>query len=267
MISQQFAPAPDLAALRAGRLIAILCLAAAACVQAQSVGAPAGLTADQVLAQSRARYAALKTYADTGTVVTEYRIGKEPISVERHTFTTYYQAPRQFYLEFRKDPNVGDERFVIWGDGADFHTWWSATQVHDTYPPGSGSNAFALGSEPTKGAAVMAPALLFAKAGLHGPLVDFTLSAGTGMETLAGHRCYRLLGQEAPTYGTGTVAGARAVTLWIEAESLLVRRVLEDTPRDSGADSILRVTTSFEPQADPAIGAAKFRFAVPDASR
>ncbi len=246
----------------ASGLLAIAILAGSGALHAQSAP-PQTLSAAQVLQQSRARYAMLKSYADTGTVVLEYRAGKEPISIDRHTFASSYQAPRQFILEFHKDPTGADERFVIWSEGGDFNTWWSATQVHDTYPPGNGLTAFALGSEPTKGAAVMVPALLFARAGLHGPLADFTLSTGAGVEVLDGHRCYKLLGRETPTYGTGNVAGARAMTLWIDADSLLVRRALEDTPPGSGADTIERVTTSFEPQADVGLASAKFHFAVP----
>jgi hypothetical protein len=38
---------------------------------------------------------------------------------------------------------------------------------------------------PSKGAAVMIPPLLFAKAGLQGPLANFILSKGIGTEKLA----------------------------------------------------------------------------------
>ena len=129
-------------------------------------------TPEQVLQQSRDKYAAMTSYSDTGSITTSYKSGPAAADVETHSFRTYYQSPRQFYLEFRKDAQAGNERFVIWSEGQDFNTWWSATQVHEDYPKGSGATAFAVGSMPTHGAAVMIPPLLFSKAGLQGPLAN-----------------------------------------------------------------------------------------------
>jgi len=225
--------------------------------------AGASLTPEQVLQQTRDKYASMTSYADTGSVVTRYRSGNAPVSVDTHTFRTNYHAPRQFLLEFRKGPEAADERFVIWSEGQDFNTWWSATKVHEDYPQGRGANAFALGSLPTDGTSVMIPPLLFAKAGLQGPLTSFQLTKGGGTDKIGDHLCYRLIGQEARAYGTGTVTGERAVTLWIDVESLLVRKVFEDTPADSGSDTVTTVTTSFEPVANPTIDPARFHFEVP----
>ena len=80
----------------------------------------ASSTVEDFLGQSRSKYAALKTYSDTGTVKTELVLpgNTDPATIETHTFTTFYRAPRQYFFEFKKDPNVGDERFVIWADTA-----------------------------------------------------------------------------------------------------------------------------------------------------
>jgi outer membrane lipoprotein-sorting protein len=227
----------------------------------QPQGSPSGA---EIIDQMRAKYAALKSYSDTGTVTTEYAGpgGSGPSIVEQHTFTTYYRAPRQFFFEFVKDPKVGKERFVIWADGADFNTWWSATKVHDTYPKGRGATAFALATFPTKGSVMQIAPLLFAQAGLHGSIVDFTEPRLDGSEDIGGRRCYKVVGQVALAYGTGTVTSVRPTTIWIDAETLLVRRILEDTPSGTGA-SVDRVTTIFEPRADPAMDDAHFKFIVP----
>jgi hypothetical protein len=105
-----------------------------------------------VIARSRARCAALKSYADNGTVISEMRSPGAPPVVERTSFVTYYRAPRQYFFDFRKGAGAGGERLVIWCDGGDlFNTWWSATKVHETYPKGSGATAFAVTAFPTNG--------------------------------------------------------------------------------------------------------------------
>jgi outer membrane lipoprotein-sorting protein len=216
-----------------------------------------------LLEQSRAKYAALKTYSDTGTVRTELVLpgNTDPATVETHTFTTFYRAPRQYFFEFKKDPNVGDERFVIWADNADFNSWWSATKVHDTYPKGHGDEAFALGAFPTKNAVMQLAPMLFAQAELHGPVVDLKVLSSEQIEQVNGHRCHKLVGEVGLAYGTGTVTNVRPTTIWIDAESMLLRKVLEDTPK--GTSGIDRVTTTFDPQADVQIDDAHFKFSPP----
>ena len=220
-----------------------------------------------VLDRSRAMYAALRSYADTGTTTTEYRSPGAPAMIERHTFSTLYKAPRQFLFDFQKDPKVGVERFVIWGDGEDFHTWWSATHVHDTFPRGRGAIAFALGSMPTKGSGVLIAPLMFGQGELHGSIADFAVTGGGEIEDVGGRRCYKLVGQVGLAYGSGAVAGARQVAVWIDVETLLVRRVFEDTPVGTGSGITTTITTTFEPQANLAIEDGRFRFAVPPAPK
>jgi hypothetical protein len=225
--------------------------------------APGSLTPEQALQQSRDTYAVLKSYSDSGSVTTTYRSGNAPASIDTATLHTFYQTPRQFYFDFHKGTAADGERFVLWSEGQDFNTWWSTTRVHEDYPQGRGATAFALGAYPTQGATVMIPPLLFAKAGLQGPLANFTLTKGEGTDKVGEHICYRLLGQESVAYKSGNVAGARAITVWIDTQSLLVRKVFEDTPGDSGAGTINSITTTLEPMANPAIEAAKFHFEAP----
>lgn len=225
--------------------------------------AAALLTGAEVLAQSRAKYAALRSYADNGRVMTEYRGDAGPTLVEKHSFRTAYSTPRKLLFDFKKGPEAGGDRLVLWGDGENFHTWWSATHVHDLYPRGQGANAFALSSLPTLGSALMIPPLLFPQAGLHGPLSDFALVRSEGVTTIDGKSCYKLVGTVALAFSTGNVRGARATTVWIDTETLLVRRLLEDTPDGMGTGILDRVTTDFEPQSDPAVDPAVFQFTVP----
>lgn len=237
----------------------IVCLLLSSSVARRSL---ASSFAEDVLTQSRAKYAALKSYADTGTITTELTLpGNSDATVERHSFTTFYRAPRQYFFEFKKDPNVGDETFVIWANTAEFNTWWSSTKVHETYPQGQGAEAFALAAFPTKNSSMQLAPMLFAQAGLHGPIVDLKVIQADQFEEVNGHRCYKLVGEVGLAYGTGTVTNVRPTTIWIDADSLMVRKVLEDTPKgESGTD---RVTTTFDPQANPQIDDAHFKFTPP----
>jgi hypothetical protein len=215
-----------------------------------------------VLAQSLAIYAGLKSYADTGIVTTEFALSRAAApAVERHSFRTFYSAPRQFLFDFRK--GEGGERLVIWGDGEDFHTWWTATGVHEVYPRGQGSSAFALSSLPTLGAVLAVPPLLFSHAGLHGALSDFELVRSAGVEEIDGKPFYKLIGIVRLAYGTGAVSGGRATTIWIDTVTLLVGQMLEDTPEGSSADTVDRVITRFQPQRNPPVDPTVFQFAVP----
>lgn len=227
-------------------------------------GAATVRTADDILARSRAMYAALTSYADTGTIDEEYGPAASPIHA-RHTFRTYYRAPRRFFFEFIKENSA--DRYVVWSDDDAFHSWWQATGVAQDFPKGHGATAFTTGAYPTKNALTQIAPLLFSTAGLTGTLTEFTETADAGMEPLEGVPSYKLLGVAKSTYQTsGHVANIRATTVWIDARTLLVRRVREDASAQGPAGNVSRVTTTFVPQANPALDDARFSF-VPPARR
>jgi outer membrane lipoprotein-sorting protein len=219
--------------------------------------------ADDLLARTRALYASLRSYADTGTVLTDISSGGVAV-VERHAFRTLYRSPRHFYLEFNKDKGAGGARFVIWSDAEAFHTWWSTTGVEEVYPPGTGATAFAIGALPTAGALTVIAPLLFAQAGLTGTLTEIGETSPAGVELVGGHQCQKVTGVAKSVYtATGHEFDIRKVTVWVDADTLLVRKVFEDSPRGTPAGSVLRSTVTFEPQANPALDDGKFRFTVP----
>jgi len=221
--------------------------------------AAAGLpTAEDILERSRAKYASLKSYSDTGTVATQYHS-----TVEQHAFTTYYRAPRHFFFEFRKNPKESKERYVIWcPDGEDFQDWWSATG--NTAHHGRNPNVFALASYPTKGSALQIPPLLFPKAEMQGPISGLREYRLAGTEDVNGRSCYKLVGKLALAYKTGAVTEAHPTTVWIDAEILLVRKVFEDS---STAGSLSTTTTTFEPEADPTLDESRFKFTPPSGQK
>ncbi len=207
----------------------------------------------------RERYAALQSYADTGTVRTELQWPGAPIVSGGGRFTTFYRAPRMFFFEFVEDEASGGDRFVIWCDGGDFQSWWATTGQHEVYDGGRGALAFLLGQSPTRGASVLVPGLIFApRAELGGAIAGLADIREAGEEEIGGRRFARI---EADTLVEGRVVRPHPTTLWIDRGTRLVHKVLEDTPPgDSGLD---RRTTLIEPQADIAIDDARFRFVVP----
>lgn len=222
---------------------------------ASAAAAPA---ASELLEKSRAVYAGLKSYSDTGTVEAEF--GQTGGQVrERHAFSTAYRTPRQYFFDFRKAG--GSDRYVAWGDGETFHSWWQATGQQQDFPRGQGANAFVFGASPTKNAIVQLAPLLFPGAGLSGPLTEFAEPVYAGMETIGGHNCHKLTGVARSVYrATSNVVDARPATVWIDAETLLVRRILEDRSHGKLLD---RSTTTFEPKANPPLDERAFRFTPP----
>jgi outer membrane lipoprotein-sorting protein len=216
---------------------------------------------DDVVARSRAKYAALRSYADTGTIVVETTIPGAPTLVERRRFVTYYRAPRQFYFDFRKGLTPDAERLVIWCDGGDFNTWWSATQVHEVYAKGRGGYAFAVSTYPTDGSATLVAPLLFAQAGLHGSLADFANYHVAAVEDVGGRRAYKVVGEVNLAFQNGAAGEPTQTTIWIDAETLLVRRIVQETR--AGGRLTGRGTATLAPVADPALADALFRFSVP----
>lgn len=213
----------------------------------------------ELLTKVRATYAALDSYSDQGTIVLEEQpIGATMIR-EQYRFVTRYGAPRRFYFDFRKGAGPDAERFVIWCGGDTFHSWWSATRVAEEYPQGQGAQAFAMGMLPTAGTALLIPPLLFQNAGLQGALVTMTEPRYGGAQKLGGRLVHLLTGSVRLNHWSESV---RVTTLWIDAETLMIHKVFEDSPTGQGA-AIQRATTTFEPKPNARIEAAQFHFVPP----
>ena len=73
-----------------------------------------------------------------------------------------------------------------------------------------------------------------------------------------------MVGTAAAYYPTGQRTGIRPVTVWIDTDTRLVRRVLEDTPEGYGdGKATLRVTLDYQPQANQALDDSRFQFTPP----
>lgn len=231
------------------------------CSVLMSLSAPPALAGDveKLLAPTRAAYAALTSYSDSGVLI-------DNASGYRHTFKTYYRAPRHFYFEYNMDPKAGGWRYVLWCDGGDFQSWNSVFKTREVFTHGSGTTvgAFRGLSNATYGAILIVPSLLYAGSGLGSVIDEIVELDNSGTESIQSHRSDKLFGIAQSVYAASQrVHNVRPVTVWIDAQSGLITKLLEETPQGLPPGAILSKTVLYEAQANPTLGDEKFRFVVP----
>ena len=248
-----------------------LALAALVAVAPPDTGASrrSAFDADEVLAKTRAAYAALTSYADSGTVLDE-----ATGFTDRSTFRTFFtRDPRNLLIDFRavaSEYKTGNRvpltnQIVLWLENGDLQTWSSKSQSHDTYPADGGQQVNALKNSGyyTSGISILVPSLLYSKSGLASAVHAAEQVEADGFETVDGRKCYRLLGVERWRYPSGQETGVRAITIWVDAETYLIHKVFQDTPKGFRRGEISRRTTTIKHRANPKLEPAQFRFAVP----
>lgn len=239
--------------LRAGRAGVIFVVGVCAVV---AIAAPLGAQgADS--AGVKAAYRELRSYADTGTVRVESGVAGAPIQVEEYTFETAFEAPRKFFFLVKKSDEAGGDRYAAWCGGGDFESWWSATGVHERHGKGRGEEAMLTGSFPSAGTSVEIPSLLFQQAEMHSTLYDF-VSTGVERVQLDGRAAKKLTGSSQGHFGSG-----KPVTVWVDAATGLVLKIVVDTPTTAPRGAVDRITIVYTPQANPALPASRFAFTPP----
>jgi len=234
------------------------------CAPAQAAPASAQTRVDQ----SRARYSTLKSYADRGEVLDQF--GPKPENSYRHTFRTYFRAPRQFLFDFKQDARAGGNRIVVWCDGGDFQSWSSATNQHETYPRGSNTAilAFQQFASATGRSITLVPALIFQGSGLVSSFGEFGDAVPAGSEAIGDVRAQKVDGVARSMYAkTQRETNVRRAAVWIDPQTQMLRRMLEDTPEGLPPSAVMRITTTLEPQADPQLEDRLFQFTVPTAKK
>jgi outer membrane lipoprotein-sorting protein len=233
-------------------------------------GGDATFDAEDALKRSAAAYAALTTYADSGTVV-EQTSGFQ----DKFAFRTYFtRKPRNLFLNFSMIESEynsgfkikGNSETVIWMENGLLQTYFTKNQEHTTYPEDGGRQVEALKSASygTKGISVLTPSLFYTKAGLASVVQATEEATAAGTETVDGRPCLKVMGIERWRYPSGQVTGVRQVTIWIDAETYLIRKIFQDTPKSMAKGSISRLTTTFRPYANPTLEGARFRYTVPE---
>ena len=228
------------------------------------------LSADEVLERTKALYPTLQSYADTGTV-TEESTG----FINHSSFRTYYvNAPRNFFFDYRQIASQYEtgqriplsSRIVLWMLHGQLQSWHSAPDSHREFPEGTNQiEAFVAANAGTSGAAILVPSLIYVQANLVTTLQELGDVASGGFETLRGRRCYKLMGISRSVYPSGQVTNVRPATVWIDAETFLIRQVFTDTPEGYPLGSISRLTIAYEPRVNQALHDSLFTFTVPSA--
>lgn len=224
-----------------------------------------------VLAKSIKYYSTLTSYSDTGTVRRE-----SAGTVDDARFTTYFRrATRDLFFEFQSLTSVTKStrfsidmsayRTVIWMFKGEMQTYDRRTDAHEAVNPDGGGQVRALqnANYASQGASILVPSLLYAQSRLPSTILQIAEASEAGVENIDGRRCHKITGVAAQFYPSGQRTNVRAVTVWIDAETQLIRRVFEDTPKNYPAGGVSRLTITLQPQANPAIDDAKFQFTVP----
>lgn len=230
----------------------------------------AAVDADEALQRSFAAYAALSAYADSGTVVEESSGFKD-----KYAFRTYFtRKPRNLFLDFvmiESEYNngfkiKGDHETVIWMENGLLQTYDRKTQEHAIYSEDGGRQVEALkaASYGTQGVSVLLPSLIYTKAGMMSVIQATEEATAAGSGTVDGRPCLKVMGIERWRFPSGQVTGVRPVTLWIDAETYLLRKIFQDTPKNMSRGAISRRTTTFRPHANPSLDPASFHFTVPE---
>jgi hypothetical protein len=221
----------------------------------------------ELLNKSIALYSTLSTYADTGTAVRE-----QPGLVDRWKFSTSFRRPRDFQLNFRGvssrsaglTADASYQHVVIWMINGELQAFNKQLRAHTTVPPTGNQPAELLNaSAATVGTSVLIPSLLFSKWELPGTLKQIREAKHAGFESIDGHRCHKIVGTAAQYYPSGKMTNVREVTVWLDAQSLLVRRVFEDTPKGYPAGAYLRLAIDLDPRTNVPLPDANFQFSVP----
>jgi outer membrane lipoprotein-sorting protein len=262
------------------RAVAPSLLVAAAVVLTSAAGPmpsdyAARRAAEDLLAKSVAAYDGLTSYADSGTAMSE-----SAATFQISHFRTYLRRPPlSFYFEWGRRVDINTKRQsdslsmpgkqqVFWLVNGDLQIFTrdGSYMTHKTYPRGSSDQAAALGlgKSGTMDAITLIPSLLFQKAKLVGPLQEIAEISLAGTEPVGGHPCHKLVGIAQSVYPSGAITNVRPITVWIDTQTLMIRKVFTDTPKNYPLNGIARYTWTVDPVPNPELDDSKFQFTVPE---
>ena len=253
--------------------MALAAWAATAAPTAPDVGSRRA--AEDLLAKSMATYDGLTSYADSGTAMRE-AAGNFEVS---HFRTFLRRPPLSFYFEWGRrviiptkqsadSLSMPGRQEVYWLVNGDLQVYRrdGSYAEHKTYPRATSnqSAALAMGKATTYDAITLVPSLLFRKANLVGPLQEIVEVSLAGTEAVGGHPCHKLVGIAQSVYPSGAITNVRPITVWIDVQTLLIRKVFTDTPKNYPLNGISRYTWTLDPLSNPKLDDSKFQFTIPD---
>jgi len=194
-----------------------------------------GLTAQQILERMAASYAACKSYRDSGAVTNFFNRQH----IDAKPFRTAFVRPDQFRFEYH-DPTP-EKPYIVWAKGDEVRTWWYVRPGAQN-PPSLG-RGIAGATGVSGGSAHTIPALLLPDRIGGRSLASLADPTRLPDEAVDGTPCFKLQGKFAD----------QPTTLWLDKETYLVRRIVEDT-------KLAITTTVYRPLVDKEIPAEELEF-------
>jgi hypothetical protein len=243
----------------------------------QRVPADAGLlTADEILARMGEAYANCRTYCDSGCVETRFLTAAgETDWVCRKPFATAFVRPDRFRFEFKSHHPRRTEwhRYIVCARGEEVSTWWDIRP--GVRRPESLSLALAGATGVSGGSAHIVPSLLMPDRVGGVRMTGLRELTRLGNARLGQIECYRVRGrfvidpEEAERcrreiqerFGRTLPAVDRSpVTLWVEKETFLLRRIEEQTRSEElRTDTV----TTYDPRAEGPVTEQQLQFDPP----
>ena len=141
------------------------------------------------------------------------------------------------------------QRYVVWADGQKIRSWWTVTPEVETFDSIESSLAGPTGI--SHGAAVNIPGLLMTELRWGAGLRMIRAIALKEDAQIDGARC-NVLEVRGPT-------DERPTTLWIDAESYLIRRIVEEREIEEHKLHV-KTTHDLKPQVGMEIASDQFKF-------
>ncbi|MEJ6980677.1 hypothetical protein WG906_09470 [Pedobacter sp. P351] len=215
-------------------LIFIISFLFSSCGESKNVSNEADetLSIDSVIKKSEQSYASLKTYLDSGKVISDFYSGSHPHKSAK-IFRTAYSATEGFNFEYF-EPNKSNSLHTLNKKGETVKTWWGVTNELTTDK--TFSMAIASMTGVSSGAATLIPRLLFPKKLSPGRnIYNSFVPDSSGFEMVNGLPCYKISGKD-------RLEGK--ITVWVAKSDFLIRKVENDrivNPKTyANVDSMLR---------------------------
>jgi len=200
----------------------------------QEAAAPAaqgGLSAPEIIKRMADKYAACKTYSDSGTVTTVYHSAEGKENKDFKQFSTAMIRPDRFRFQYTDDRGP-EGRYLIWRKGDDVRTWWGITKKQER--PEDLGMAIAGATGVSGGSAHTIPALMMPDE-LGGRTLKNLESPKLSEEQKLGDKdCFVIEAKYADN----------PMSIWIEKTSFLVLRIDQSTTFD---DFSTEETTLYRP--------------------
>lgn len=187
----------------------------------------ASLSVSQIFQKSEESYAALKTYLDSGKVISEFYNNEVP-GKSSIKFRTAYSELLGFNFEYY-DPNKSNSLYTINKSGNVVKSWWGIRNKIET--PASLSMAIATATGVSSSTSNMVPRLLLpAELGQRNIYMNVK-GAVSRTEAIDGHICYVIEGNKSE---------GEIIKLWISKSDFLIRKIFMDKKIDVKASQAKR---------------------------